>query len=130
MPFKNKEKRKEYLIQYRKNNKEKIAAGQKKYTENNREKRCIASQKYYKTDAGKRVNMISRWKSYDIITDDWYLTYKYYFEHTNCDICDIILTNGCGSSSKCLDHDHSITDDINIRGILCKSCNNRDTSGM
>ena len=98
----------------------------KKYYQNNKAKSVAAARKWKATDEGKRKCKIYDWKYWGIITDNWDLTYKYYCEHTNCDICDIILTKGRGSSGKCLDHAHDITNDYNIRGIICSKCNFRD----
>jgi hypothetical protein len=51
-------------------------------------------------------------------------------ETKTCDICDCVFATGTQNtySTKCLDHDHSIKDDYNIRGVICHSCNVSETS--
>jgi len=53
---------------------------------------------------------------------------------TECDKCNVLLTDGRGRTGKCLDHDHSIKDRENVRGVLCRACNLNDmctnTSGV
>ena len=47
---------------------------------------------------------------------------------TQCEICEVKLTidRYTTSTTRCLDHDHSINDRFNIRGVLCHSCNSKD----
>ena len=105
MPF----DRKEYMKEYRENNKELI----KEYNK----KRRIT------TDI-KKIETISKWKQRGVIETDYYTydeLYEAYLYHPDCEECGVTLTTGkrC-STSKCLDHDH--TTGI-FRNILCNSCN-------
>ena len=47
-----------------------------------------------------------------------------YINTTHCENeeCKCLL-NQCTKSRKCVDHNHNITDDDNVRDILCNSCN-------
>ena len=103
--LKNKEKRKEQMKEYRFENKEKI-------------------KKYRQTPEYKKSERIIKWKSQGIIFHDWDLLHEIYIQTTHCDVCKCLL-NQCGKSRKCVDHDHSITDDNNVRNILCHCCNNK-----
>ena len=76
-------------------------------------------------DKGKKVNIIGRWKSQGILCFDYDLLYDLYVKTTHCEFCNCEL-NKCSKTRKCLDHDHSITDKFNVRGILCISCNIKD----
>jgi len=98
----------EYNRIYRNNNKD--------YFKNYRE--------YYRTtEHGLKNLLIGKWRNSGMVSDDWDNTYHVYNTTTNCDYCNVELTNGRGKNSKCLDHLHSTGE---IRGILCKRCNVRD----
>ncbi len=102
------EKRKAYLIKYRKDNKEKRAAYDKEFR---------------KTPIGIKTHTISSWKHQGIIFHDWDLLYDIiYMLTSHCDNCNVFL-EGNGNDRKCLDHDHSITDRDNVRNVLCSRCN-------
>ena len=66
---------------------------------------------------------IGQWKAQGIITDDFDNVYNIYIDTTNCDYCKKEFMN---SLDRHLDHDHSIKDNNNIRGILCRVCNTTD----
>ena len=53
------------------------------------------------------------------------MLYELYLKTSRCEYCNCELDK-CSKSRKCLDHDHSITDRFNVRGILCNSCNRKD----
>jgi len=112
-----KEYQKKYMKEYRKKNKEKI--------EEYREKHKEEAKKYNQTEKGKKSHRISRWKHWGIIFHDWDLLYEIYLQTTNCDNCNCLLTydKRTTKTTKCVDHDHSITDDNNVRNILCNCCN-------
>ena len=108
----------------------------KKYMESDKGKEAKkrADKKYRETKNGIekrnfwRANnhnkeMISIWKSRCIITDDWDNVYDVYINTTNCDYCNKKFKD---NKDRHLDHDHSIKDDNNIRGILCCRCNTTD----
>lgn len=72
---------------------------------------------------------ICKWKRWGIIFHDWDLLYDIYTECKVCDYCKCVLKSGFtyqSSNTKSLDHDHSITDYDNVRGILCQVCNLKD----
>ena len=83
---------------------------------------------YNQTSVGKKRNRISKWKSRGIISDDWDALYERYLNTTQCDSCNVLLTDNSPRTrtTKCLDHDHSIKDRENVRGILCHGCNMND----
>mgnify|MGYP003660348712 CR=1 FL=1 len=116
-----KEKKKEYMKEYnrlyRLKNKENI----KKYRNDNKERQLI----YNKTEKGKKSMVIGNWRRWGILCFDWDLLYDIFLSITNCEFCNVEL-NTNGATRKCLDHDHSINDKFNVRGVLCKSCNFKD----
>jgi len=149
----NKEKRKQQVNNYYQNNKQKIKEYQQKYsqTENgkqkinkrhreayskNPERIQVNNKKYRESDKGKETikayeesdkykkqSKIARWKHQGIITDDFDNIHSIYMNTTNCDYCKKEFMN---SLDRHLDHDHSIKDNNNIRGILCRTCNTTD----
>jgi len=142
MPFKDPEKAKEYRKQYFQKNKEKIKIYreqnkneekekeyQKQYREKNKEKAKEYHKEYFKkysnTYEGIKNQRISRWKFSGIITDDYEELYNHYLKTAYCDFCRVELTydKKRTATTKCVDHDHSITDSPNFRNILCHSCN-------
>tara|TARA_R110002073_G_C9140405_1_gene552514 strand:+ start:40 stop:549 length:510 start_codon:yes stop_codon:yes gene_type:complete len=103
---KNKDKRKDY----RKNHKEEI----KDY-----------NKAYFQTQNGKKLNRINNWKQSGIISDDWDALYERYINTHWCDNCEVALTEDSKTTptTRCMDHDHSITDKPNVRNVLCNACN-------
>ena len=96
----------------------------KKYYYDNRDKvlqRVSKYQKLYRnTDKGMKVMRVSQWERRGINCDDeWDEVYEWWMSATHCDICGDEFTKG----NKCLDHDHHL-EGYNVRGILCRSCNN------
>lgn len=130
MPFDKKEYMKEYNKQYRANNKEKFKEYENKpqrikyikdYAKKNKEHLQQKQKEWGETPTGIKSNKIKVWKKIGIrCNDEWEEVYDWYGRSTNCDICDKPFT---ASIDKCLDHDHHL-DGYNIRGILCKKCNN------
>ncbi len=95
--------------QYYYDNKEHVLKNAKKY-----------GSEYIKTAKGKKVKRISQWKRRGIKCDEaWDEVYEWWMNEKTCNICDKEFTDG----NKCLDHDHTL-EGYNVRGILCRSCNN------
>ena len=116
--LKNKEKIKEYNKEYREKHKEKA----KECREKHKEKKKEYNKEYSQTEQGKKNLRINNWKYRGIIFHDFDLLHDMYLQTTHCDQCKCLL-NQCEKSRKCVDHDHSITDDDNVRNILCVCCN-------
>ncbi len=127
MPYKDPEKQKEYFKQYRLNNKEK----QKEYRNKNKEKIAQLKKENSKTEKGKKTRRIAQWKHQGILCFDYKLLYDIFLSTSKCEYCNCELTTDryCKSTTRCLDHDHTITDKFNIRGVLCNSCNLKDVLG-
>ena len=123
---------------------ESIKAYQKKYAEENKETIAERDHAYYKKryaehpEIYKETNTKSRnkhivkrrkyermanWKKYGIICDDMEGVYNHYINCHKCEYCDDEFKN---EDDRCLDHDHSIIDRNNIRGVLCRKCNFED----
>jgi len=111
MCFKDKERRKEYMKQYYKEN--------KKYQEMS--KNC--GKEYRQTEQGKKSQRIHNWKKTGVICDDFNKLYDYYINCWNCEECNIELIEGCyGANKRCLDHNHKTG---KFRNIVCNTCNVR-----
>lgn len=80
--------------------------------------------KYY-YESNKCRYRISDWKLRGVIFSDYDLLYDIFINTKYCDLCKVELTQDkiTTKTTRCLDHDHSITDCENIRNILCHSCN-------
>lgn len=108
MVYKDKEKQKEYQKKYRLKNKDRL----KKY-----------DKKYSNSENGKKLRSIQRWKQRGILCFDFNLLYDIFFLTKRCEFCNYEFDE---SNKKCLDHDHSIKDKFNVRGVLCNYCNFED----
>jgi len=128
---KNKEKVKEYQKEYYLKNREKVLQREKQYQLKNKEKiqeyKKKHQKEYNKSEIYKKSHRIFGWKKQGIIFHDWDLLYEIYLQTTHCDNCNCLLTYDryFRKTTKCMDHDHSITDNENVRNILCHSCNNK-----
>ena len=116
-----KEQKREYNRQYHLNNKEK----RKEYLIKNKDKIQEQVKEYNKTEARKKSNRICDWKRQGILCFDFNLLNDIFLKTNKCEFCNCELY-GVGNNKKCLDHDHSITDRFNVRGVLCNSCNLKD----
>ena len=128
MPF----NRKEYMREYRKNNKDKFKDYReknkdkiKKYKKEYRDKNIEYLREYRKSPYYIKSHRISQWKKRGILFFDYDLLHDIYTETTTCDYCKCQLDTS-PATKKCLDHDHSIIDYDNVRGILCNKCNLND----
>ena len=112
----------------------KIALAKYSQTDKGKEAKKKANKKYRESKNGiENRNIwrgnnhdkekISIWKSRGIITNDFNNVYDVYINTTNCDYCNKKFKN---TLDRCLDHDHSIKDNNNIRGIICRPCNTSD----
>ena len=90
-----------------------------------KEKKKEYDRQYRQSDKGHKKKTFSNWRAYGIIFHDFELLYEIYMEATKCDFCKCILDTS-NKTKRCLDHDHDIIDDDNVRAILCVGCNNRD----
>ena len=129
--LKNREQIKEYQKEYQQKNKEQLLEYQKEYNEKNREKikeyKKEYRKEYIKTPQGKKSMRITQWKKRGIIFFDYNFLYEIYINTEYCDLCNIKLTTDRFTTltTRCLDHDHNINDCDNVRNILCHSCNTK-----
>jgi len=76
-----------------------------------------------KSIAAIRSRKKENWKRNGIIFEDQFENvFNDYIKQTNCECCYKPFLKG---SNKCIDHDHNNTTSYNVRGIVCKSCNQR-----
>lgn len=82
--------------------------------------------KYRKSPTGAKANCKARWKyaKMNFGKNDYMFDtiYYQYLAQTHCETCGIPFSD---QVSKTLDHDHSIPNEYNIRGIICPCCNHR-----
>ena len=114
MPYKNKEDKNANSRKWAANNKEKIKIKEQKWRKNNPE--------VYRKGA-----TISNWKRRGMISKNWEATYNHYLNCHYCEWCDEKFKPEYWD--KCLDHDHDINNEVNIRGVLCQYCNTQDYLG-
>ena len=133
------EEKREYLKQWRLQNKERMKAQARRYYEehkaeikkqakdwkqNNVERKRELNTQWKQANPEKshRSNMIVAWKSRGIIHDDYDALYDEYTASTNCEECGIPYGKwGDGTATfKCCDHDHETG---KFRNFLCNRCN-------
>tara|TARA_R110002096_G_scaffold15619_1_gene54120 strand:+ start:20 stop:493 length:474 start_codon:yes stop_codon:yes gene_type:complete len=127
--LKNKEQIKEQQRLYRQNeNKQEKKEYHRLYRLENEEKMKQQMWEWSQTEQGIKSRTISSWRRQGILCFDFDLLYDIFLSTTNCEFCQVELTTGryMTSTTKCLDHDHSINDMFNVRGVLCTSCNIKD----
>ena len=98
---------------------------QSEYYQKNKEKKRLYDIQYRQTPEGKKSQRIAQWKHNGVICDNWDAMYNHYTKTSYCNFCKVELSTDKerSSTTKCLDHDHNITDRPNFRNILCNSCN-------
>mgnify|MGYP003143077991 CR=1 FL=1 len=98
----------------------------------NKEERKIYMKAWRQTPIGKKASRKNGWRRAGIIVDnnDYDTFYDHVLSITNCQLCNKELTYGKKSthSTRCVDHDHGITDRPNVRAICCHTCNLNDQS--
>jgi len=109
---------------YNKSEKGKLVQKKQNQTPNTK----LSKKNYAKSAAGRKSKSISCWKRSGLISDDWEATYERYITSICCEFCSNAFTTHRGSNRH-LDHDHSITDSCNIRGVICFRCNITDVMG-
>ena len=117
----NKEKKSLHAKKYYQENKEKQLENHKIWSDTHKEQKTMLNKKWAKNNPDKI--RITKWKGLGIICNDFEVIYRIYMDTNNCDFCQCEFKN---SKDRNLDHDHSITDSFNIRGILCMRCNITD----
>ncbi len=87
----------------------------------------LKNQIYSRTPRGIKSKRIRNWKFRGVIFSDYNLLYDIYMNTTHCDLCKVKLTDDIlrTATTRCLDHDHNITDCENVRNILCHKCNTK-----
>ena len=104
---------------YREANKQKCYEASKKSQAKNPEKYKEIFRRFAKTDHRKKYNRIRDWISQGIIDDDFESLHQAWIETTECMICG----HDFSKHKKCLDHDHDIIEEPNVRYICCHICN-------
>ena len=104
-----------YVKEYRQRNLEKVKAKDRIYSKKYKERQLKENPEEF-----LKKGCLNRWNKAGIICDDMDGVYNHYLNCNRCEYCDEPFIN---SKDKCLDHDHSIIDRNNIRGVLCRKCN-------
>jgi len=88
---------------------------------------------WVKTPAGIKSKRISCWKNRGIRVEynDWNYFYEIFISITECQKCgkELAVDKQRTHATRCVDHDHTINDEPNVRYICCHSCNTNDKSG-
>ena len=118
---KNKETRIESMKKYYEQNKEAIKVCKKKWAQENKDKINESRREWTKTPSGIKSNRIGNWKSRGVICEDWDALYENYINTTNCENCNVELTEGAQCPTrKALDHSHETGE---FRAVVCDKCN-------
>jgi hypothetical protein len=94
---------------------------EKRYYDKNKQKTYEASLIWKKNNPEKvkKSEAIRNWKRRGIIDGDYETLYNEFLNTKECWICG----HDFSKYVKCLDHDHDIIDEPNIRYICCNYCN-------
>ena len=104
-------------------NKEKVLKRSKDNYQKNKVNILKRHKEYRKTSKGKKSHTLSKWKLAGIIADNYDEWYEKYLSCNECNFCGKEFKN---TKDKHLDHNHTINDCENIRGVLCCKCNIKD----
>jgi len=113
MPFKDPEKRKEYMRLYTLKHKEDRREYMRSYDLKNKDK----NKEYSQTEKCKKTRRICQWKRNGVICEDFNILNNTYINTKNCDWCNKDI-----SKKRDLEHNHNSGE---IRGIVCCSCNQK-----
>lgn len=137
MPWKNKEKEREYKQRYYLENKEEIDARNKVYADKNKHLQKVRGARYYAANKERVIERQKKFKAdnpercrrYDLkrrLRHQYGLSLQDYgdmlaAQQGLCVICNVKMRlNGSAMDSVSVDHDHE-TDEV--RALLCRQCN-------
>ena len=85
-------------------------------------------KEYTQTPSGRKNRRKNNWKKQGIIINDVDKFYDLFLSTLHCQICkkELTVDKKTTHSTRCVDHDHTITDRENVRYICCQACNVND----
>ena len=94
----------------------------RKSNEKRKDKKREYNEKCRQTPRGKKSYRISHWKTTGLIHPDYNELYERYINTSNCERCNVILTEDKRRTltTRCMDHDHATG---LFRNIVCHGCN-------